>query len=156
MDRTSTSKDYEGRLVDLSIFPDLSTSGSSSLMYIGDKSKMIAGASKACQKFLIVFLTKLGSDKSRPNMGTAFSQMIQSGSIFISPGQVEQAFNVEALAAIKYIESISNYEYSSVPLDEIITEVRLTDFTISKTRLSIKAIVKFADNSTLSMMIPIA
>jgi len=152
MARSFISINYKNRLIDLSLFPELSTPGINANMSIGPNSKVITGPSKACQRFLIVFLTKLGSDASRPTMGTRFPSMLQTGMIFISPGQVEQIFNVEALAAITYLRSLPDINTRS--LDEIVTEVRLTNYSISRTLLTIEANVSFADGSTLPMVIP--
>ena len=152
MARPSTSKDYTGRTVDLCLFPELAVSGVPSAMALGPNTRVIAGPSKACQKFMVVLMTELGSDRVRPSMGTAIPAMLRSGRIFISPGQVEQVFNVEAMVAVNYLNSVRT---TGQPLDEIVTLAKLSSYSYSGTTLSLTINLTMADGSTNPILLPV-
>lgn len=152
MARQTTTQDYSSRLVDLSIFPDLKKPEVPARMAIGPVARVIAGPAKACQKFLTIFMTEVGSDRVRPEMGTGFPKMLRTGQIFVSPGQIEQVFNVEAAMAVNYLRLVRP---AGQPLDEIITRVSLSTYTTTKTGLSITAKVYLADDSTVPMTLPV-
>lgn len=152
MSRASTSKDYTGRTVDLSLFPQISSSDVPSAMGIGPQTRVISGPLKACQKFIAVLMTELGSDRVRPNMGTSLPAALKGGRIFISPGQIEQAFNVEAAIAVNYLDAVRK---PGQPLDEIITEVRLRTYSSARRSLSLTADATMADGSTSPILLPV-
>ena len=151
MSRPSTSTSYSGRLVDLCLFPKLATPDTAAGMSVGPSTRVIAGPAKACQKFMVVFLTEKGSDRVRPDMGTSFPTILRNGSVFVTPGQIEQLFNVEALVAINYLNSIRS---KGQPKDEIVTKVTLRTYMATRTSLAITADVYFADGSISPIILP--
>ena len=152
MARPSTSTDYIGRSVDLCLFPTLALPDTPARMAVGPHTRVISGAAKACQKFLVVFLTEKGSDAQRPDMGTNFPTILRSGRIFASPGQVEQIFNIEALVAINYLNSVRQ---AGQPLDEIIKSVTLKTYSATRTGLSVVADVQLADGGSTPLLLPV-
>lgn len=152
----NTSTDYTRRRVDLSFFPALATPDVPVEMSIatpGGGTRAIAGASKVSQKFIKVFLTDKGSDRLRPTKGTAFPGMLRRGYFFMSQGEVFQIFNMQALAAVSYIQANTP---PGTPLDEQIKSAALKNYTAVPGQISFRINLTTEAGEVSDFLLPVS
>lgn len=146
MDKLPTSRDYTGRQVDLEFLHEIQLpAGVVSVdMRLGNPkvSRSVTGIQKAVQRYVIVFLTELGSIRHDPRIGTRSVQQLRSVASR-GPSWVRGVFTVANRRALSIIrsEDQDTETYGDIPDDERIESVELMGSTYD------------AGNSVLSLTI---
>lgn len=147
---SSTSTVYTGRLVDLSLFPNLNLPDTPEPMTVAGISKVTAGISKAIQGFVLCLLSPQGSNFEDPTMGTNFSSRMGYGGIKY-PSDISQIFAIEASKAVDWW----NFNSKARPLDEQIKSVDLTNQRIGTTSISLSIKVTTKAETDISFLLPV-
>lgn len=140
---TDVSRDYSGRISDLSIFPSLESPLTPVQMEISSTPKVIAGPSKCAQGFIIALLSREGEFEDRPYNGTRFLEKVRRAQY---PSDIEQAFLIESSKAIEQWNDNSEHR----PLDEQIDKVELSSlsFIFGNADMSVDLTTKGGDSVT--------
>ena len=153
MSLTSASTLYQGRKVDLSLFPLMTENGKASSMRIGEYPRSISGAGKASQNFIRIMLSTKGDNRAYSSMGTSFWNSVKKGLNTSSRAQVFALFNSSALTAVNFIRTTWT---STTPVDEKILSVKLIDFAVSPGSVMFNAELTSGDGSSFPFLIPVA
>jgi hypothetical protein len=114
----STTTNYSGRIVDISLF-NQGDSDNLSNLGIRPQSLVITGKLKASQNYLRILLSNIGERKEEPLLGSDVVSIFKSCN-FSFMSQVTQNFSIANENTIKYIKS----KYTSdTPTDERIDKV---------------------------------
>lgn len=147
---SSTSTSYTGRLVDLSLFPEIRSAGVPADMTLEPSGAVVAGVSKAVQGFLICLLSSEGENREDPFFGTNFrSRMILTNVRY--PSDVDQIFTLEASKAIDWW----NRNSKSRPLDEQIKTVELVSQSLTSTKVSLRLKLYSKSESDIDFLLPV-
>lgn len=134
----STALDYTGRQVDLLAFqgqdPDRESLLTQALVREGGHGELCAGTQKLAQRWLLEFLTPVGSMTFLPDRGCAFMLYWARG-LLRTTADARQAF----FLAAKQVESKLWVEESDeMPLDERLDYVELLALTVQKDGLILR------------------
>lgn len=123
---SSTTTNYSGRLVDISLF-NQGDSDNLSNLGIRPQSLVITGKLKASQNYLRILLSSIGERKEEPLLGSDAISIFKSSN-FSFMSQVTQNFSIANENTIKYIKS----KYTSnTPVDERIDKVIVNNLEFS-------------------------
>ena len=147
---SGTSIDYSGRLVDLSFFPDVRSSGTPGKMTVDGQAKVTAGVSKAIQGFVMSLLTPAGANIEDPQMGTNFAAKMSVGSVRY-PSDIAQIFAIEASRAVDWW----NLNSKTRPLDEQIGSVNLVSQQVGSTSMTLSVSLSSRSGTDISFLIPV-
>lgn len=157
MSTTLDTKSYIGRKIDLLAFrnaiPGKMSLISQSLADETTPGEICAGIQKLAQRFLLTFLTDLGSIRYRPDSGTDFMRSLRQGRIR-TEADMRAVF---ALAELQARAQLQSEESTSDPADERYKKTTLTAMTI--TSGTIKLHVKTesrAESANFILPLPIA
>lgn len=128
----STVADYQGRTVDLLAFQaDFAARGdrvlAQALVGPADGGSIVTGIEKLAQRLLLVLLTKRGSLRYAPTLGTALLADAQSGR-WRTAADVALSFNSAKLALVRQLRA---QERNDDPGDERIDRVELLGTTFT-------------------------
>ncbi len=153
---TRFSTDTTGRLLDILIsqginFVDRNTLKPVTLEF-GNAERVVTGAQKLIQQWLITFFTKLGSVQANPNYGTSFMRNMEQGRI-ITDADVRLEFADAASAALDILDEVN----VDKPEDEQLEVAELIDFTLEPTvlNLQVNIISKAGEGTTVILPLPL-
>ena len=127
--------DYTDRQVDIEALQSAESPAKeirlSKSMTGGDKHRRITGLQKLVQRYAILFLTRLGSSRFAPLIGTDFVDAAQRGFIK-SRDDVSQLFSFanRQVTAILLNDATTQDSFGEQPEDEQFDRAELEDFTI--------------------------
>src|SRR4051812_21430592 len=113
---TGTSEDYTGRQVDIALFPAIQESGVPVPAEFSTNPKAIAGLSMVVQNYGRILLTRQGTYRSDPQMGTKFFDQVVSRGVRY-PSDLQHIFLIESGKVLDYLAN----HYGNAPLDERIS-----------------------------------
>jgi hypothetical protein len=123
---SSTTTNYSGRLVDISLF-NQGDSNNLSNLGVRPQSLVITGKLKASQNYLRILLSNIGERKEDPLFGSDVVSVFKSCN-FSFMSQVNQNFSIANENTIKYIKS----KYTNdTPIDERIDKVEINNLEFS-------------------------
>jgi hypothetical protein len=152
MPLTSASTLYQGRIVDLSLFPTMISSNSPARLELGGYPKSISGPGKAAQNFIKILLTTKGSNKAHKGLGSNLLKTVQTGMNSAASSTISGLFNSSALEVVNFIRTTWT---DSTPVDEKILSVNLIDFSVSPGVVLFKAQLTSGDGSSFPFLIPV-
>ncbi len=143
------STDYTGRTVDAWAFSGNYVGELSAGLFSGD---VCAGIVKLSQRWLVAFLTEIGSVLFRPDWGTSFMSRLR-GSGFSTEFDVASAFS---LASDEVNDTLSVDELSSDPDDERYDRCELLGVSIlSIGRVDLSVRLYSLSGDSRSVLVPI-
>lgn len=152
MPLTSVSTLYQGRTVDLSLFPSMTSTNALSSMQLSSYPKSISGPGKASQNFIRLLLSTKGSNKAHPGLGSSLWNTIQTGMNSATSSVVTGVFNSSAIQVINFMRTKWT---ESTPADEKILSVNLIDFNVSPGVVIFNAQLTAGDGSSFPFLIPV-
>jgi hypothetical protein len=146
----TTSQNYSGRKVDLSLFPDLKSPSTPVSMTVEGAGRVIAGAAKAAQGFLLALLSSQGERPGDPEFGTKLLYRLRTGGVRY-PSDIDQIFTMEASRAMDWWNSKSKLR----PTDEQIKNVELVARNISQTDISMSMVLTTLGGDNVTLLLPV-
>ena len=147
---TGTSKNYTGRKVDLSLYPELTVNGNK-VSAGAPYSRAIAGPSKVAQNFARILFTPLGKYRGNPDLGSNFMQRIQNGAVKYDIDLLH-LFAGESLGVMDFM---SSNEPESSPDDERILSVEMTKYSAMRGAFSMTVELKTRGGDSVSFLLPV-
>jgi hypothetical protein len=150
-------KDYKGRQRDISIldYPIVAAfDGVEVKPRFGASSKFCAGTQKLVQRYTLLMLTNIGSQKFYPEFGTNFLWPLQAG---ISPTSRLEAFQIFYLADFSAVSTIKNYQIDNpdIPEDEQLNFTELEDLVLYGSYVSFNVRLKTLAGNLSNFLIPL-
>lgn len=147
----SLSTKYQGRKVDLAIFPELTGEGITADARTINNPKVIAGLGKMTQNFARILLTPLGHYRSDPDFGSELiAKLVMNQPRF--PSDVLHAFLIERDRVIAYMRA---NERVDAPSDERIKSANLVSQDVSGTGINLTIEVVSESLETVSFLLPV-
>jgi hypothetical protein len=153
-----SSTDYTGRKKDMSIldYPNLTAiDGAEVFPRFGKASKFCAGTQKLVQRYTILMLTNIGSQKFYPTAGVDFLWPLQSG---ISPTSRIEAAQIFSLADYDANRVIRNYQTLNpdIPEDEQLQRTELQNLVLAGgyVAFSVKLVTLAGNDSNFLIPLP--
>lgn len=147
----STSTDYTGRQVDISIFPDMVAPGQLVDATFSENPKAIAGAMMVAQNFARILLTQYGHYKNDPTMGSFFFEKLTTRNMQF-PSDLELSFLLEKERVLRYMNSLLTDE---VPDDERIRSATLLSANVSGSNVDLTIQIETVAGITMSFLLPV-
>lgn len=147
----TTSTNYSGRTVDLSLFPGASSPGIPVIAQISTRPKAVAGLSKMAQNFARILMTPLGTYRGSPLMGSYFFTKLVSRLVRY-PSDISQVFLVERDRVTEYMRS--NFS-ATLTADERIKTARLKEVVVDATSIYLRIEVESEAGGTLPFLLPV-
>jgi len=149
--------DYKDRQRDISIldYPVVASfDGTVVTPSFGKVSKFCAGTQKLIQRYTILMLTNIGSQKFYPDFGTDFLWPLQAG---ISPTSRLEAFQIFYLADSSAVGTIKNYQIDNpdIPEDEQLSFTELEDLVLSGSYVSFSVKLTTLAGNLSNFLIPL-
>ena len=152
---TRYSVNYTGRLVDTLIFQGVDFTGKASLpvqLLFGDSERIISGAQKMIQRWVIAFLTKRGSVQANPNFGTEFMRNLEQGYIVTDVDVQSEFLNAVVLTAESVAVGLAN---QTVPTDEQLESSELLSFDLQPGSLSLSVRITSVAGEGATVLLPL-
>jgi hypothetical protein len=150
-----STANYVGRTVDMLAFQHDGTPGeklaSMSLFTAGGSGKLVAGPQKLAQRWLLEFMTEIGTIPALPRRGSDFMYEARTGQ-FRTTVEAEQAF---FLAADLVATSLRAEEDDDTPADEAYGSVDLTSIAVSGDQLTLHIVLRSAAGTSRELIMPI-
>jgi hypothetical protein len=146
----SVTQNYQGRRVDLSIFPGLRVSGQSVPAGFGPHPRVIAGPAKAAQNYARLLLTPLGSNRARPALGSHFLSRVRAGFVRY-PADLASLFAIENLRVFNFLNSLPAPDR----VDEQLESVVLENYALQPGGLTMTLAVRVASGDALPFLLPV-
>lgn len=147
---TSTSKNYTGRKVDLSIYPSISVSNTPVTAGM-PFSRAIAGPSKVAQNFARILLTPLGKYRGNPDLGSNFMSRIRSGFV---KADVD-LLHLFAGESIGVVDFMNNTASDSTPDDERISQVEMTKYSAAQGSFRMTVELTTKGGGSVAFLLPV-
>lgn len=153
---TSVSSNYSGRLKDLCIADGIKGNTDKvqpmSLTF-GKLSSYCAGVQKLVQRYAIMLMTKLGSQKDYPDFGTDFITNLNSGRN-VSGQDFSYTFNFASWDVIKEMKTyqVANPE---MPLDEQINTATLENYNVVKDAVQLNVRLTTMAGTNIQFIMPL-
>ena len=147
---TGTSVDYSNRLVDLSLYPNISTSGVS-VVGNADTSRAIAGISKVAQNFSRILLTPLGKYRAYPLLGSNLMARIKGGFVNYD-ADLLHLFSGESMNVINFMNSTAPVD---APADELVYETTLSSYSAARGRFNLEIQLSTFANTDIKFLLPV-
>jgi|GEM_PF-2895681 len=151
------STNYSGRLRDICILNGINALNPEvqpSSLDFGRPSRFCAGVQKLCQRYIILLLTKAGSQVNHPELGTTFLTSLQSRNKTLSSVDVEHLFNVSNLDVLNVLRQYQA-ENPDLPLDEQIDTCIMDDFFIENDAAYFKLKLLTQSGTTITFLTPL-
>lgn len=149
--------DYSGRKKDVSIIRNIDPTNPTTqkvTLEFGKVSAYCAGVQKLVQRYMIIFMTQVGTQKMYPNFGTPFYGQITQGNVTNKTDLVHK-FN---FANLKTVETIRTYQqqFNDIPLDEQINTAVLGDIIfVAKDSINIRILIKTNAGENVDFLMPL-
>lgn len=128
----TTSVDYTGRTVDLSIFIGAKADGDQQLtLDFTSGGDVITGVEKMVQTYTYLFLTEQGSVEYFPTLGTTFITAVQQG-VINNENDVQNQFNLAAELIRQTMDLAADNADPALQPDEIYDSSTLLSFNLDK------------------------
>jgi hypothetical protein len=153
----SSVTDYLQRTVDLAAFHDQKGEGegevllTQALVTVGGSGKVTTGINKLAQRWLIEFMTEVGSLQYLPTRGTSFMTQARLGYLRTTV-DTEQAFS---LSAFEIKENLLAEAASDTPDDELIAGARLVSMTVRGDGIILVVELKSNAGTSRKVILPI-
>lgn len=151
---TRFSTDLSNRQVDIFIAQGVDfTDGVEVNLAFADRERVVAGAQKLIQKWLIAFLTKLETVQADPNYGTEFMRKLQQGNI-VNDADVRLEFSE---AAARVADTLERTDAGNPNDDERLQLAELRSFTITKVELlmTVEITSQAGEGATVILPVPL-
>lgn len=148
---TGTSTDYTGRKVDLALFPEIATPGIPADARLTNQPKAVAGLSAVVQNYGRILLTRLGTFRADPFMGSLFVDKITTRLVRF-PSDIQQTFMIESDKVLEYMDEKVTDE---TPLDEQIKRASLVDQELSVTSVDLTIEIESRSGDKVSFLLPV-
>ena len=150
----SSATDYVGRTVDLGLYQGVPGVGSAAVLdpsvFDGDGT-VVTGIQKLAQRWVLEFLTPIGSLLYLPTRGTPFSLQLQQG-ILQNNLVATQAFN---LSAALVAANLAADTLDTDPPDEVLDVAVLQNLEIGAGSLTLSVLIKSLAGTTRSVIMPL-
>ena len=155
------TKNYTGRQVDLEFLQEVRDPlpHVEVAMRLGNPrvSRNVAGVQKVVQRYVLLFLTQVGSTRNHPAVGTRSISQLQTNAAR-GPAAVRQVFelaNRKVLAAMRS-DDVQFDVFGALPADEIIlaAELRSSSYNPHTSTLSLEVWITLQAGSVFSFVIP--
>jgi hypothetical protein len=152
----NVTSDYTGRKKDISILqnPDPLMVGAQSVTpAFGSVGRFVAGVQKTIQRYAIILLTNINSQKHYPEFGTGFLSELSKYSA-VDALQARQLFVMASFSAVSLMQ---NYQSShpEIPLDERIVSASLIDIVVNQQGVYFSISIKTEAGSILDFLLPL-
>jgi len=144
------SFNYQGRKVDLSIFPDLTVPNVAVDARLGNDPKAIAGAFSLVQNYLRILLTPKGHYPSDPDMGSNFLAQLRSTRIQY-PTDLIHLFLIESAGVVRWMKNNS----AGLPDDEVIQDATLSSTVLTPSTTSLTIEIETRAGTAVSFLLPV-
>jgi hypothetical protein len=139
---------------DISIVQGLRQSGDARVSFgfsadVGGQ--VVTGPQKAAQRFILLFMTEVGSVFGQPTFGTEFMSALHTGQIRTDV-DVELYFMSAAADVLAFYRGLPE---GSVPDDELITAINLTEFALSPGYLLLRVALTTAAGTSREVLLPV-
>ncbi len=152
LEGTRLTTDLTGRLVDVLISQGLDfIDGGEVTMAFCDSERVVAGPQKLIQKWIIAFLTKVGTVQANDGYGTNFMRNLEQGRIQ-SDADVRAEFS-DASASVA--ETLFAADIDNPNDDEKLGTAELQDFDITIDKLSMNIRITSQGGPTAEIILPI-
>ena len=154
---TRFSTDYTGRLVDSLIFQGINFAGAGGTelpvqLLFGDDERVISGAQKMIQRWVIAFLTKRRSVQANPNIGSEFMQNLEQGYVVTDADVQSEFLDAAVLTAESLAVALAN---QTVPEDEQLESSELLSFDLQPGSLSLRIRITSVAGEGATVLLPI-
>jgi hypothetical protein len=154
--RNSTTS-YVGRKKDISVLqnPDgLIADPQEIALKFGERARFCAGIQKLIQRYAILLLTNIGSQKYYPDFGTDLIYKLQAGISTVDLIGATQLFN---LANFEAVNTLLNYQIEDTfsPPDERISSATLSDINIISSSIYFSVTITTEALSSISFVVPL-
>lgn len=146
----STSTDYSGRKVDLSIFPDNTVPNVPVEASFSMGSRAVAGPLAIAQSFSLALLTPLGHYASDPNYGSTLLSDLTEKKVEY-PSDVLHAFALATIGVLSYFDA----NLPDAPADEKIATVVLDSYNVQGTEIDLSIALTTQAGSTVTFLLPV-
>jgi hypothetical protein len=149
--------DYSGRKKDVSIIRNINPTNPATqkvTLEFGKVSAYCAGVQKLVQRYMIIFMTEVGTQKSYPEFGTPFYGNIRRGNV-VNKTDLVHKFN---FANLKTVETIRTHQqkFNDIPLDEQINTALLGDIIfVARDQINIRILIKTNAGDNVDFLMPL-
>ena len=153
----STTTDYTGRQVDISIlqYPDALKLGAQDVaITLGDYGRYCAGVQKLIQRYAILLLTDVGSREDFPTDGTAFLPKIKNGSCVVDKLAASQLFAISSYAVVNLLKTYQSNN-PTIPADEQIASAKLQNVSMYGGAIGFDVLIKTEAGDSIDFVIPL-
>jgi hypothetical protein len=154
---STTTTNYTGREQDLYILGPVNSKKDSiqqNTLTFGPVSRRCSGVQKLCQKYLILFLTEVGSQEAFPSFGTDFLTNLKNNNSAVTRGDVVHFFNYANLKVTDLLRQYSA-ENPGIPSDELLFSAELLDYSFSDGVLSLAIQINTQAGDTVPFVVPL-
>lgn len=151
--------DYTNRTVDINILQVNSyTNGQlqKDAISFGNPSQYVTGIQKLVQKYVILFLTNLGSQVNSPDFGTNFLPSIQQNSNLLSGVTLNHTFNFSNLIVSNELNTYQKtLAQGAVPSDELFKTASLQSYSASGGNISLSILITSQAGTNVTFVLPV-
>lgn len=150
------TSDYTGRKKDISILqnPDPLLVGAQNVTpSFGSVGRFVAGVQKTIQRYAIILLTNLTSQKFYPEFGTTFISDLSKYSA-VDALQARQLFVMASFSAVSLMQNYQS-RHTEIPLDERINSANLIDIIINQQGVYFSISIKTEAGNILDFLLPL-
>lgn len=150
--------DYTGRKKDISIAYGInpkSDARQTVILQFGKISSYCAGIQKLVQRYMVYFMTMLGTQNSYPTFGTNFLKNVTQGNVKTREDLIHE-FNFANLAVLSTFKDYQKI-HPEMPIDEQISTASLSNISSSggSVSLDIRIVSNAGDTVTFLMPLPL-
>ena len=149
-------QDYTGRKRDLNIAFGIDPTNPNRQIVdlsFGKLSTFCAGVEKLIQRYMILFLTAVGSQLNYPTFGTDFANVLYSSNLK-SREDMLHTFNFANFNVLTILEKYQT-DNPGLPLDEQISTASLNEFEVSGDKLSVSIKILTLAGENVDFLIPL-
>lgn len=153
----NTTTNYSGRKKDISIlqYPDPTDIDPQNMsISFGGIGRFCAGVQKLIQRYAIILLTNLGSQKYYPDFGTDLIATLRNGVGAMDLIRVTQIFNAANYEAIAVIRAAQTYDLE-IPEDERLASAELVDTNILGSAVYFSVTITTESATAINFVLPL-
>lgn len=152
----STTTNSSGRTRDIHIMQGVKPNGTinPTTLKFGQVSNFCAGIQKLVQRYMIAFLTTLGSQVDYPNFGTAFMSSTLASNVNPSRLDTQHIFNFSNASVLNTFRAYQSLN-PDLPADEQIDTAILSNLTVSASQISLQITITSLAGNVVTFIIPL-
>lgn len=154
---SSTTTNYTGRKKDISVLqnPDALNSDPQDVsLSFGKSGKFCAGVQKLVQRYVILLLTNIGSQKYYPDFGTELLYNLKAGVSPVDLIGVTQMFSLASFEAVNAL-LVAQIQDPTSPSDERIASAELEDISMISSAVNFSVRITTESETAISFVVPL-